>query len=292
MITSLVLFVIQIVLFLVGIFFIVSCYSSGEVYKDTLRGYPYKVYYIRWYTWIAIIFLLISWIWLFLFINNLADYMNSAIVCEDYFKSKQGFRGFWGAVCNTLIFHLGSVALASVLLLPCSLIQLIYGPIYDLITKTGDEGGKPNKFQVCLSYACICVKWPYKHWIMRIGEQGFPMSYIASSNFVAASKEAYYLLLSYSETLGDIPLVNSIYRLTGVLAIAFLNTFIGYLFLYYLPYYVNRLQGNVIAPLLVISDNLARICGVVTDSRHIHECAGSSNRSRFDLLSHRYCKRR
>lgn len=247
------MFLLQVTLFLVGIFFIVCCYSSGTVYKDTTRGYPYKVYSIPWYTWCAIVFLIVSWLWLFLFINNLADYMNSAIVCEDYFKAKEGFRGFWGAVCNTLIYHIGSVAWASVILLPCSIIQFLYGPIYDLITKTGDEGGKPNKLQVCLSYACICIKYPYKRWIMRVGEQGFPMGYISSCNFVPAAKEAYYLLLSYGETLGDIPLVNGLYRLTAVLAISFLNTFIAYLFLYYLPYFKDRLQGNVIAPMLVLS---------------------------------------
>jgi hypothetical protein len=245
------MFILQIILFLVGIFFIVGCYSSGTVYKDTVRGYPYKVYTIPWYNWVAIVFLVVSWLWLFLFINNLADYINGAVVCEDYFKGKEGFRGFWGAVCNTLIYHMGSVAWASIILLPCSIVQFIFGPIYDLITKTGDEAGKANWFQNVMSKICCCIKIPYQRLIMRVGEQGFPMGYIASCNFVPAAKEAYYLLLTYGETLGDIPLVNNLYRLTAVLAIAFLNAFIGFLFLEYLPYFKDRLQGNVMAPLLV-----------------------------------------
>lgn len=251
MIIAFFMFLLQLVLFLVGLFFIMCCYSSGDVYKDTKRGYPYKVYSVPWYTWIAIVFLIVAWLWLFLFINNLSDYMNSAIVCEDYFKSKQGFRGFWGAVCNTLIYHIGSVAFASVVLLPCAFIQFIYGPIYDLITKTGEEGGKPNCLQSCLSKVCCCLKIPYAKFIMRVGEQGFPMGYLASSNFIPAAKEGFYLLLSYSETIGDIPLINSIYRLTAVLAISFLNTFIAYLFLEYLPYFKDRLQGNIGGALFV-----------------------------------------
>lgn len=251
MIIAFFMFILQIGLFLVGIFFIVCCYSSGTVYKDTKTGYPYKIYSVPWYNWIAIIFLIVAWLWLFLFINNLSDYMNSAVVCEDYFKAKQGFRGFWGAVCNTLIYHIGSVAFASVVLLPCSFVQFVYGPIYDLITKTGEEGGKANCLQNCLSKVCCCLKIPYAKFILRVGEQGFPMGYLASSNFIPAAKEAYYLLLSYSETIGDIPLINSIYRLTAVMAISFLNTFIAYLFLYYLPYFYDRLQGNIFGPLLV-----------------------------------------
>lgn len=251
MIISFFMFILQIVLFLVGIFFIMGCYSSGTVYKDTTRGYPYKVYSIPWYNWVGMIFLIVSWLWLFLFINNLADYLNAAIVCEDYFKGKEGFRGFWGAICNTLIYHMGSVAWASVILLPCSVIQFLFGPIYDLITKTGDETGKPNWFQTCMSKVCCCIKVPYRKFVLRVGEQGFPMGYIASCNFVPAAKEAYYLLLFYSKELGDIPFINGLYRLTAVLAISFLNAFIGFLFLEYLPYFKDRLNGNVMAPLVV-----------------------------------------
>lgn len=278
------MFILQLALFLVGVFFIVSCYSSGTVYKDTKRGYPYKVYSIPWYNWIALIFLLLAWLWLFLFVNNLSDYMNSAIVCEDYFKSKQGFRGFWGAVCNTLIYHIGSVAFASVVLLPTSLIQFLYGPIYDAITKSGDEAGKANWFQTCMSKICCCLKVPYAKFILRIGEQGFPMGYISSCNFVPASKEAFYLLLTYSTTIGDIPLINGIYRFTALLAIAFLNTFIGFLFLYYLPYFSDRLHGDVIGPLVVSRGLQDHLHYLGVDCRHFHERFGHSDRCSSHLL--------
>lgn len=255
MFISLFMFMVQIFLFLVGIYFLIRCYGSGTVYKNNTIGFPYKIYSIAWYTWIAVVFIIVSWLWLFMFINNMADYMNSAVVCEDYFKAKEGFRGFWGGICNTLIYHIGSVALASVVLLPCSIIQFIYGPIYDLITKSGNETGQSNWFQRCMSCACICFKWPYSRWIMRVGEAGFPMGYISSCNFCPASKEAFYLLLSYSETLGDISFINGIYQFTAVLAISFLNTFIAYLFLNYLPYFVDRLQGNIFGPLFVNSSD-------------------------------------
>ena len=290
MIIALFMFVLQIALFLVGVFFIVSCYSSGYVYKDTLIGYPYKIYTLPWYNWVGLIFLMVSWLWLFIFLNNLADYINSAIICEDYFKAKEGFRGFWGAVCNSLIYHMGSVAWASIILLPCSLIQFIYGPIYDMITKTGDEAGKANWFQKCMSKVCCCIKIPYQKFIMRVGEQGFPMGYIASCNFVPAAKEAYYLLLTFGETLGDIPLVNNLYRLTAVLAISFMNTFIAFLFLNYLPYYKERLHGDVIVPLVVPFLHQDHFPAHAGSLGHLHERARHCVRRRPDLLPDRHGK--
>lgn len=244
------MFVVQLAVVLVGLWFLVSCYSSGTVYKNTTVGNPIKTYKLQWYSWVALIFILIVWIWMFLFINNLGDYMVSAITCEDYFKVKGGFRGFCGAICNTLIYHLGSVAMASLVLLPCSIMQFLFGWIYDLGTKTGDEKGQANKLQKCLSTVCCCLFWPYKKLFMRIGEWGFPMSYLASANFIPSSKEGYYLLLTYQNILGDVAIVNLLYKLTGTLAIAFLNTFIAWLFFRYLPYYAEKLESPLM-PLFV-----------------------------------------
>lgn len=269
-------FCLQMATFGFGIWFISSCYGSGTVTKDTKIGYPYKIYKLAWYTWIALIFLILSWIWIFIFFNNLGDYMESAIIVEDYFKAKGGFRGFCGAICNTLVYHQGSVALASVVLIPCSIMQTLFGWIYDLVSKTGDEQGEPNKLQVCLSKVCCCLMWPYKKLFMRIGEQGFPMGYVASANFCPSSKEAYYLLLTYSNLLGDLSLVNFLYRLTGTLAIAFMNTGIAYLVFKYLPYYSQSLDSPI-APCVVGSfdpDNLH------LDSDHrraLHECFDNSH---------------
>lgn len=267
MILVMFMFAIQLAVVLIGLWFVVKCYSSGTVYKNTTIGYPLKTYSLEWYSYIALVFIFIVWIWVFLFINNLGDYMVSAIICEDYFKVKGGFRGFCGAICNTFVFHLGSVALASVILLPCTIIQFLFGWIYDLGTKTGDEvtvqkkdqtaatgtAGQPKKAddgkgganaaQRCLSKVCCCLFWPYKKLVMRIGEQGFPMGYLACANFVPSSKEGYYLLLTYSNILGDVALVNFLYRLTGTLAIAFLNTTIAWLFFKYLPYYAEKLES-------------------------------------------------
>jgi hypothetical protein len=239
---TLVIFVLQVLTFLFGLFVASCIYSSGSLVRDTKVGSPFKSFQMSFIAWCFLIFVEVSTAWLFIFFNNLGDYISAAVVCEDYFKTS---GGFFGALCNTLLYHVGSVAFASVVLLPCSLVQFVYGPIYDLISKSATEGGVPNKFQVVASYACICLKWPYKKWVMRTGEQGFPMGYLASCNFCPASKEAFYLLEGYSETLGDVGLITFLYRFTGVLAITFLNTFIAFIVLTKLSYYQKNLQSPV-----------------------------------------------
>lgn len=279
---AMIIFLLQLLVFLFGLFVTSCIYSTGSLVRDTKVGAPFKSFSMSFVAWCFVIFVQVGTVWFFIFFNNLGDYISSAVICEDYFKSK---GGFFGAFCNTLLFHLGTVAFASVVLLPCSLVQFIYGPIYDLISKSAVEGGKPNKFQVIASYACICLKWPYKKWVLRTGEQGFPMSYLASCNFCPASKEAFYLLEGYSETLGDVGLITFLYRLTGVLAITLLNTFIAFIVLTKLKYYQTNLQSPV--AVLVVAARLSGHIRHLARYRHsLHEHPRHRHRVCSRVLPH------
>lgn len=239
------IFALQLLLFFAGMFFMGGVYNFTSKDKSSV-GAPFRDSGLGWH-WISMIVLLLSWIWLLIFINNLGDYMTSAIVAEQYFDK----HGCCSAMCATVIYHMGSVALASCVLLPCSIIQLLYGWIYDLITKSADEKGEATCLQKVFSKICICFKYPYKKWIMRTGEQGFTLGYIASCNFCPASKEAFYLKQAYEATLGEISVVSFIYRLSGVLAITFINTWIAQLVFTYLPYYEGKFT-NILVPIGVV----------------------------------------
>lgn len=264
---TVVIFALQIVLFFLAIYFWVSAYSSGTLVKDTVTGAPYKTYSLPWFGWIGLIFLMVSTAWIFLFINNLGDYMVSAATCEDYFQTTSSCSK---GVFNTLIYHLGSVALASAVLFPSAIVQAIYSPIYDLITRSGDEKGAANWLQKCASVVCLPIKWPYKKFVMRTGEQGFPLGYLACCNFCPASKEAFYLIESYTDILGSIILINFIYRLSGALAIASLNTFIASIVFTSLDYYTQRLTNPLIPTIVGFSD-LDRLFAVSSGGNPVHE---------------------
>ncbi len=282
LIFALVVFLFQLLTFLFG-FFVTTCiYSTGSLVRDTKVGAPFKSFKMSFLAWCFVIFVQVSTVWLFVFFNNLGDFVSSAVVCENYFKTK---GGFFSALCNSLLYHVGSVAFASVVLLPCSLVQFVYGPIYDLISKSAVEGGAPNKFQVIASYACICLKWPFKKWVLRTGEQAFPMGYLASCNFCPASKEAFYLLEGYSETLGDVGLITFLYRITGILAITFLNTFVAFLVLTKLSYYQKNLQSPV-AVLLVLSSHAGHLRDLAGHRCALHEHPRNRHRVCAGLLPH------
>lgn len=273
MIFAIFIFLLQVCVFLLGLYTLACIYSTGEYQKDTEVGSPFKDFKLGFIARCISIFVVISIIWFFIFFNNLGDFITAATICEDYFQTK----GFFSALCNTIVFHIGSVAFASAVLLPCSIVQFIYGPIYDLITKSPGETGPPTTLQRVLSIGCICLKWPYKKFIMRTGEQGFAMGYISCSNFCPSSKEGFYLLETYSETLGDVGLVNFLFRLTAILGITFLNTFIAILVYTKLPYY----QRNLTSPVLPIF-----VCSSKTSGHFLLVFGGGQSDNQHSGLGH------
>lgn len=248
-ILAIIFFILQLIVFVAGLYFIKNIYANGTLSKNLDTGAPYMTYSLGIGNWFLLGGMVVAWLWFFAFINNLGDYMISALICEDYFKT----GGIISAVCNTLIWHSGSVALASAVLFPCAIWRFLYGWIHDLITAPVDPTkNQKTKIQTCFSYACICLQWPYKKFALRTGEHGFPLGYIASCNFCPASKEAYYLLKGYESVLGNMKIITLLFRIAGLVGIVALNAVIAQLVFTYLPYYQNTLSSPL-APTIVES---------------------------------------
>lgn len=285
-ILAIVFFVLQLATFVAGLYFLKNIYSNGTVAKDLATGSPYMQYSLGTLQWGLLIGMVVAWIWFFMFINNLGDYMISALICEDYFKT----GGILGAVCNTLIWHCGSVALASAVMFPCAIWRFLYGWIHDLITAPLDPSnpGNKTKIQTIFKFACICCEWPYKKFAMRTGEHGFPMSYLASCNYCPATKEAYYLMRGYESVLGNMKIITLLFRLAGLVGIVALNSVIAQLVFTYLPYYQSTLSSPLVPTIVKVFLNAGRRS---VDSAHwwnLHECVGYSDRSCPYLLPDRF----
>lgn len=249
-ILALVFFILQLAVFVIGLYFIYKIYGSGTLTKDLDKGAPYLKYSLSILIWALLIGMVVAWLWFFAFINNLGDYMISALITEDYFKT----GGMFSAICNTLIWHCGSVAMASAVLFPCAIWRFLFGWIHDLITAPVDPNnpGQKTKIQTIFKWACICIEWPYKKLALRTGEHGFPLSYMASCNFCPATKEAYYLLKGYESILGNMKIVTLLFRMAGLVGIVALNSFIAQMVFTYLPYYQKSLSSPF-APTIVTS---------------------------------------
>jgi hypothetical protein len=244
--TGLVFFFCQLAIILATIWFLLACYTSGTPKKDPKVGSPLPNFEFGFLGTCGAIFLLVAFYWLLLFFNNMGDYFTAARTADHYFNNG---KGLCSTLCEVLLYHTGTVAWASLILLPCSLLKFLFGWIYDLMTSEAHEG-KPNCLQAFFSKACICLLYPYKKFIHRISEEGFGLSYITCSDFCPSTKEAYYLQAAFSNNLGSIGLVNTLYRVSAVLFISLANTFIAYLVFSYLPFYSARIS-NPLNPCIV-----------------------------------------
>ena len=243
---GLICFMCQIVSFFTGVWILVGIYTSGELIRDTKVGSPIQQFKVGMLKWCLISPTIFATYWITSFFNNFCDMATAGTTANDYFKKSPRF---FGALKNIIIYHLGSVSLCSIILGPITLFQGIFGAVYDLLTVSPHE--EPTKLHRIANKLCICVLFPYRKWFLRTIESGLGMVYMSSSDYCPSSKEAFYLLRSYSLNIGRLELVTNLYRIVMVLSIAVMNSLIFNWILSNWEVYV-RTVSNPYVPTIVI----------------------------------------
>lgn len=244
---ALVCFALQVVVIFIGIWILIGIYTSGTMEKDATAGEPIPDFKIGFFRWLFILITLVSLYWIVNFINNFADFVSGGTAINYYFARK---RAFITAFIDTSRYHLGSVAMGSSFLAPVSFLQLVFGWMFDLMTATGLEGN-PNAAQKFLGKVCICFVYPYKKWILRMNETGFAMVYLASCDFCPASKEVYYLFLSYANKIGKLDLVTVLYKFAVALTVALVNASIFYWIFVGFDHFVKNINNPFLPTVLI-----------------------------------------
>lgn len=221
---AIVCFCLQVLTIFLALWMLVGIYTSGELVRDSVVGEPIPRFSLGFFRWVFGIFVVVCTYWFVCFINNFADFVAAATTVNFYFGKKNGFGGAVGHACR---YHLGSIALASLIMPPISLLQLCFGWLFDLLTAVGNEG-EENAAQRIGSKVCICFVYPYRRWVLRATEAAFGMVHMASADFWVCSKETYYLFLAYSHKIGKLDLVANLYKLVVVFSIALLNALLFY----------------------------------------------------------------
>lgn len=240
-------FLFQVITLFLSLWGLVGIYTSGTQVKDDVAGEPIADFNRGFWRWSLIVILLIATYWILNFINNFADFVTSGSVINYYFSRKPCFLN---AVRETSVYHLGSVALASLILFPVTILQLVFGWVYDLMTATGLEG-QANAAQEFAGKVCCCIIYPYKKFILRVNENAFGMVYLSSADFCPSSKEVYYLFLTYSQKIGRLEMVSLLYKAAVAISIALLNAFIFYLCFTYFTVFIRDIN-NPFLPTFVI----------------------------------------
>lgn len=114
-IIGIICFALQIVVIFLGIWILIGIYTSGTMERDAFAGEPIPDFSIGFFRWIFVLLTLVAIYWIVNFINNVADFISAATTTNYYFNKPNRFGA---AVRDTLKFHLGSVALGSLILAP------------------------------------------------------------------------------------------------------------------------------------------------------------------------------
>lgn len=238
-ILGIICFLLQVLVFYLAVWIMVGIYTSGQMIKDSVVGEPIAQFRQGFWRWLLMIMISIATYWIICFINNFADFVTAATTVNHYFGKKPKF---FGALKDTSVYHLGSVAIGSLVLAPVTVLQICFGWLFDLLTATGLEG-EANAFQKIAGKVCVCFIYPYKKWILRVNEAGFAMVYLSSADFCPSSKEVYYLFLSYSNKIGKLDIVTNLYKFAVVLSISILNAWMFYGIFTYFDYYVKNIEN-------------------------------------------------
>ena len=244
---AIVFFVLQIITLFTSVWILVGIYTSGPQEKDSTEGEPIAEFKVGFWRWLLIIGDFIATYWILCFINNLSDFISAGTTVNFYFNKPSRFMT---ALMDSIKFHLGSISLASLILAPVTIIQILFGWIFDLMTATGLEG-EANPVQKILGKVCICFLYPYKKWILRLNEASYGMVYMSSANFCPSSKETYYLFISYENRIGKLDLVSNLYKLVIVVTVALLNALIFFWIFTFFKYFVRNINNPFLPTFLI-----------------------------------------
>ena len=250
-ILGIVCFVLQVLVFFLALWILVGIYTSGDLVRDSIVGEPIPRFDLGFFRWCWGILTILSTYWIFCFINNFADFVAAASTVNFYFNKR---NGFFSAIIDAFKFHFGSIAFASLVMPPISLLQFCFGWLFDLLTATGNEG-EANAAQNIGSKICICFVYPYRRWILRSTEAAFGMVHMASADFWVCSKETYYLFLAYSNKIGKIDLVVNLYKLVVVITISIINASI-FSGIMSINYYVRSINNPFIPTVTIFFTTL------------------------------------
>ena len=223
---------------------LLGIYTSGKVSKDPKIGSPLVDFEFSVWRLLLMIFFIPGMYWGLTFWNNLSDFITSAAAVNYYFEEESIITP---AVWKTIFYHMGTVALGSLVLMPVTLIQLIFGWFHSMFRSDSD-----NCIKRTVSKLCFCCCFPYEKYFMRVNEEGFCMTYLASSNFCSSSKQVYYVKKRHNDRIGDANFIGFLYSWAGRLTVGFLTALVCYQILTRIDYFKTNLNNPLIPTLVRI----------------------------------------
>lgn len=251
-IISLLFFVFQIATIGLCIYGLVSLYATDEITysaSDKEKGYPFPQFSFGILKIIKIPFFIVGMYWVVAYWNNFCDFTVAGAAVNYYYKEKSII---YNSFFTGLSYHLGTIAFASLIMLPISIINFLFGWIYDLATDDQE-----NCVQTCANKTLFCCCWPYEKFFVKTGEGAFGMTYMTSLNFCPSTKKDFYLKRRIEDDVGGFSLVGTIYSITGRLFIALIPPIVCYLLLTNMEYFTVRVSSPIFPCIVIFLISLA-----------------------------------
>ena len=220
-----------------------SIYSTNEIAYNKEVGSPFPEY--EWTVFKIVKMVLFSFgiYWTLSFWNNFCDFVVAGAAVNYYFYEKSVVPP---AILAATTFHIGSIALASLILTPVSVVKFLTGWIYDLAQ---DE--TPNCTQKIALTICCCLCWPYEKFFLRVNEGAFSMTFLTSLDFCPSSKKVFYLQRRVGKKIGDLDIVGMLYSFAGRLFIAAIPTFVTWKILTNTKTYIEAVNNPFVPTISV-----------------------------------------
>ena len=235
-------FLMQVVTFLLTIWALLIIHTSGDIESNGTGAPMPKFHYTfgKWCLWIAGVIVIY---WTVVFWNNFADIVCGGATCNYYFDKPEGVIK---TSIQCALWHSGTVAFASLILIPVTIIQFLFGWFYAMAT---DD--KPNVIQKCMTKVCCCTITPYQKWFNRVSETGLTMAFFSSCNFCPSTKRNHYLNRRVGDKIGHVGFIGFLFKISGVLCITGINYLIFNWIITDTEYFKTRVQ-NPLVPMFAI----------------------------------------
>lgn len=124
-------FFFQMLTIIVFFYGFLALWCSDEITYNKKVGSPLPDFSFGILKYFILFFMIIGFYWAVCFWNNYCDFTVSASAVNYYFHEKQILKP---ALLAATGFHIGSIAFASLILTPVSIINFLFGWFYDLAT--------------------------------------------------------------------------------------------------------------------------------------------------------------
>ena len=190
-------------------------------------------------------FLLFSAFWTSNFIVAVGDLVVAMSVARWYFhkdKRRVGSCTVFGSICNTLLYHTGTLAFGSLLIAIVQIIRVILERIRRSLKKYDN---KVVNSIICCCQCCFCM---LEACIKFLNKNAYIQTAIFGTGFLQSARQAMYLMVRNVGRIGAVSYVSASILIVGKLFISAITTSLSYLALIDAEDEINHVAG----PLVVI----------------------------------------